>query len=402
MEIIERVFSDENTKKQIFLVPLDLFNGIDLKEIRKSIIETDLIDTVGLLKDGILLILIDKDNNRKGCIKFVNMIDFSSNDDFVANMLVHDCFPDEEFLEFPISEDMIDDFEDMCRNILIKRSIDILENNDISLSPLDYIKPSCPEGFKEETLDVEEFYMPIFNSVNKGHIKGKIVKIYDLKKSDINYTLPIESIDVDEYDGRYCIVKGEALIIAKYGDLRPTYVNTNGATIYVPLNNMWVSLFDAYHNRHLCVDFIIGELYKDYIKVQLNENRESNDDYNSLWDLKFRIPLAKDGKTALELQKQLAEEHLKERKEQLKQEFQLEFLPKYKKIKRNISQLLFQQQNILSILNIVKEQNNGVLYGSEIIDNETEDTVDSYIQKLQEIVDKITNQSNEYINIINT
>lgn len=134
--------------------PLDeyVLNSLQTKELRERFVNADFVDTIVLLshdwpvevndvhlqhpmedmtplerlesdaeaifrKHHIALLLIDTTRSRRGCIKFVNAQawDLGNQDDLpaVCNLIVHDLFPGEQLLAYPMNVNLSDELEEL-------------------------------------------------------------------------------------------------------------------------------------------------------------------------------------------------------------------------------------------------------------------------------------------------
>lgn len=280
-----------DNKRLIWPVPVSNLCDEFHEEFRKQWINADLIDTVAELSiswpsnedEHTAILLIDFNRNRRGAIKFVdatmwNDLDDDDNMAAVCNMLIHDIFPGESHLTFCMDEDIMDEQLDEPWNEMVIITGIININN--TLLPTKYIPKTQPkEGFKFLDIEVKEMFGPASNTdlqkvkdilkssglLTEGKIKGKILRLDNLKSSSLNYWIKNEDIDEDEYDGEYYELNGNAIVISKIDNMNPTIVETKGETIYIPLGNM--SVIEP--NEEFDLEYVAWELRKDYIKSQL-------------------------------------------------------------------------------------------------------------------------------------
>ncbi|MBQ8462556.1 MAG: hypothetical protein IJ544_00360 [Prevotella sp.] len=134
--------------------PVDEFvlNSTDTKDLRERFVNADFIDSIVLLshtwpiemnvvpshiideditpierlvtetqtffqEHHIVMLLIDTTRSRRGCIKFVNAQawDLSKQEDIpaVCNLIVHDLFPGEQLLAYPMDVNLSDELEEL-------------------------------------------------------------------------------------------------------------------------------------------------------------------------------------------------------------------------------------------------------------------------------------------------
>jgi hypothetical protein len=138
--------------KIIWPIDESVLNSPETKALRERLVNADYIDTIMLLshdwpieindvqsehptedmtpfdrlemytqtilcKHHITLLLIDTTRSRRGCIKFVNAQawDLANQDDLpaVCNLIVHDLFPGEQLLAYPMDVNLSDELEEL-------------------------------------------------------------------------------------------------------------------------------------------------------------------------------------------------------------------------------------------------------------------------------------------------
>lgn len=315
-----------DNKRLIWPVPVSNLCDEFHEEFRKQWINADLIDTVAELSiswpskedEHIAILLIDFNHNRRGAIKFVdatmwNDLDDDDNMAAVCNMLIHDIFPGKSHLTFCMNEDIMDEQLDEPWNEMV--IITGLININDTLLPTKYIPKTQPkEGLKFLDIEVMEMFGPVPNTylqkvkdilkssglLTEGKIKGRLLHRNNLKSSTLNYRINTKDISEGEYEGQYYKLNGKAIVISMLDELNPTVVDTDGETIYVPLNNMAVITEDLDYD----LEYVAWELRKDYVKKQLSYGSEGR----LFWyNVKIEIP-----KNGIEEQKRIVE---KERRE---------------------------------------------------------------------------------------
>ncbi len=107
-------------KQFVWPVPASVLVDDTHKDLRKMLVDADLIDTVVELKldwphskdDHMAILLLDVARSRSGCVKFVDAIDFNLIDSEmmagVCNMIIHDQFPGDDLLSFQVNGDVMD------------------------------------------------------------------------------------------------------------------------------------------------------------------------------------------------------------------------------------------------------------------------------------------------------
>ncbi len=107
-------------KQFVWPVPASVLVDDVHKDLRKMLIDADLIDTVVELKldwphskdDHMAILLLDVARSRSGCVKFVDATDFNLTDSEmmagVCNMIIHDQYPGDDLLSFQVNGDVMD------------------------------------------------------------------------------------------------------------------------------------------------------------------------------------------------------------------------------------------------------------------------------------------------------
>ena len=166
-----------DTPKIIWPIDESVLNSPETKELRERFVNADFIDTIVLLshdwpieinevqlehptedmtplerleldaqtilcKHHITLLMIDTTRSRRGCIKFVNAQawDLANQDDLpaVCNLIVHDLFPGERLLAYPMDVNLSDELEELWEESVAISSADHVH----SWLPSSYISKS--------------------------------------------------------------------------------------------------------------------------------------------------------------------------------------------------------------------------------------------------------------------
>lgn len=310
----------------IWPVPVSNLENEVHKEFREQWIKYDVIDTVAELSfvwpsrenDHVAIILMDFNRYRRGAVKFIDATNWDLGEDndmaAVCNMIVHDVFPGESHLAFNnmFEDSMDEELDDRWDEQVNVVSCMVLTS---SLKPTSYISKVLPkEGFIFKDLEIKEddsdlgylifigaeLKLPLKEHYGYGKIKGRMLHRNNLKSSTLNYRINTKDISEGEYEGQYYKLNGKAIVISMLDELNPTVVDTDGETIYVPLNNMAVITEDLDYD----LEYVAWELRKDYVKKQLSYGSKG---WLFWYNVKIEIP-----KNGIEEQKRIVE---KERRE---------------------------------------------------------------------------------------
>lgn len=330
----------------------DLFVGNDKLDFLPNIVVT-----FGAhyeeLKD-VALMFIDTAQLNNGILKLVDASISPLTHDYhipyLQNLIYHQAFPSEDKLKFPdISEDDMDEMQDHWEDYVQLVSYTEWENNNHSWFPIDYHNLPPKDGFYLQELgfrirtwgdgahdpDVDN----IFNHY-KGPFEGRVVRLEDLKISQVDYTLTADEIPSDRKgEGEYYRIKDKkAVVISLTSDLRPTVIDATGDIVYVPLvqNGMAIiddpDVFDA--------EYLARELQKDYVKKQIEDKQRTimyikDDREYALYLVKIYLPSERDGLSSIERQKVYVQKdhssYVKYLEEELEKE-RARYLAKYKEI----------------------------------------------------------------------
>lgn len=304
MSLLNMISKDINNSKSIvYAVPAAILSDEKSKDFRKELIDMNYVDMIVLIPQNwfkgansdIALLFLNQENRRMGIVKFID-ITYDSGSDYVpgkfctANLIFYDSFPgynnlwgDFEDEDDELLQDYFDEFIYVAGHYLI-----MLAN--YSLHPSEYIHrlPSY-QGYKlYELWDFED--KDITNA------KGLIIHTSDLKNSSTHYKIDLSLIKESEETGKFHPLNGRYVLIAKQGKLRPTLIDTEGLTMYVPSNEIEA----LRKSDDFYLDYFISELRKQYVTQQLDKWRKNIVSY-----LRIFRPSDTDEKSSLELQKEI-------------------------------------------------------------------------------------------------
>lgn len=287
----------------VYALPCSFLSGEKTKSIRQRLIDRDLLDTIVLIpsdwldnaSENIALLYLNNNNRQKGIVKFIDATydsgsDIALNGWGVANLIYYDSFPDYRNLRGEIDEEQkellgeyFDEFVRVVGHYKIK-------SKDCSLEPACYIEPlSSFNGYH---------LYELWNTVCKKmkNAKGRIIHDYELKDSASHYEIDVQSVESSEGCGDYYVLKGKYILVAKKGKLRPTLVDTNGYTIYVPCEEI-VAIDN--NDDELLDNYVICELRKPYVERQRDKWQDGLVTF-----LRIHVPDSTDDKSSIELQRE--------------------------------------------------------------------------------------------------
>ncbi|MCG9880038.1 MAG: N-6 DNA methylase [Bacteroidia bacterium] len=289
---------NENGKLAALLPMSFLYSHVKQEhDIRKFLVDKDLIDTIISIPGGILpntgipfiVLLINKRKIRPGFIRFIKADTFVEpkgskgkilNDSKLCSLILQN---DKEYFfdrDPFIMNEPTGEYNSSNKNPKNKDVERIIELNQIKESNYNINVPR----FFQRQIDVFENE----NLVKLGDLlklievkkdslptKGKSIRIRDLKNDRIDFILDASTIDEAEIKkyGTYQVAESCLLLAMRWKTLKPTYFDFNGEVIYrnqdVLSCQVNVSLVD--------IAYLVNELHSDYVIEQLNSFRSSSD-----------------------------------------------------------------------------------------------------------------------------
>lgn len=276
--------------------------------IREKIVLENLLETVVVIPSywvnnakgdiDMSIIFLNPKSKRPGNIKFVD-ITYDSGSDIgpdgwaTLNLIAFDAYPDNNNLigyQDYLDVDDVDLLQDYFSEFTCVEGNYAIKTNSFSIDPAHYIDRIMHiDGYSlYELWDIE--------TKTIENARGRIIHLSDLKDSPIYYELDASSIAITEGKGKFYPLQGRGIIVAKKGEtLKPTFVDTNGLTVYAPCEDMEI-IADKY-NDEILLEYVVGELYKDYVRWQCKGWQ-----HNLLSYLRIRIPEDRNNKTSIEIQ----------------------------------------------------------------------------------------------------
>ena len=231
-------------------------------EIRKNLIEKDLLEFVISLPSGIFnstgistsVLIINKDKKKRGTVRFVN------GETFYIQQNNGKILATENLLENVLNE-IESDISRTC-------TLSEIRKNDYNLNPNMYFLKDVeiPEGF--ELKELREVLATIKRNNNHNDLRGRFVQISDLSNNPVDFEKSFsekEIIDLKKYAVK---VNKSALLISKISlNLKPTYFTyTTNNPIYL---NLYIEAFAVKENI-VQIPYLVNELYSEYVQEQLN------------------------------------------------------------------------------------------------------------------------------------
>ena len=389
------------------VVPMSFFNRRDSFDIRKDLISRHLLTRVVFLPENIFpntristaIIFVEK-NSKNAHVKFVDatkmlinrsMLDITA----ISNLIEHN--------EHPMDEYGFQFGENGCCNVLTPTvfnacvSFDNYENiatNDYDLSPSNYFSCyiSIPEGYKLERL---ERLISLKEILNIGfEIKGKYIANSDLAKDSQLPYIDYAKLGSKMVNSNYKRLDKKSLLVSSMNELRPSlFVPQDGKDAYISPNILAFYLND----KKINAEYLVGELSKDYVKEQLRIKVMGSTLHrikqNDILSLQILVP---DGRGFLQIEKGIVEEQKTAYLEkmgvelaELKDKRHDEYVKMLRQRKHRIQQVMNEFGPAFALLDHCRVENGGILRDSDVVAERTGETVDSYFNRLRNIVEKV-------------
>ncbi len=251
--------------KLVALLPQGfLFRGMQDERLRKHLIEEDLIDTIISLPGGLLsntemsliILLLNKNKKLPGKVKFVDAKSF-----VIVKGSREKILNDNSLISTVKS---YKEYEDVVK---IVSNEQIAENN-YNLSVERYFKKQI-EGVKlGEVLELVR--------VQRGNfpIKGKLIRIRDLKDDKVDCNLDYSSLEETVLSRRdiQLIAESCLLLAMRWRSLKPTLFEFKGNTIFKSQDILSFKINESIVDKA----YLINELHSDYVQEQLESFRLGN------------------------------------------------------------------------------------------------------------------------------
>lgn len=370
-------------------------------EIRKRIIEEDLVEAIVTLPSNLLvntsipssLWIINKNKSKKEKVLFIDGSHLGTKlphgrqrvlDAESINRIVSIY---NQWLEQPNYEDLL--------GFCYSASLAAISKNNYSLIPNRYV------GILEllqydlsNSVEIKEVIEYVRPSGLTTNINYKRITVRNLSSNPDSILLKEDDLTEGELKANFRILGNNTLLISKVGEhLKPTFFRSSQNPIAFSSS----SIYAFKVNEELVnIEFLIAELYKDYVIIQLDAVRKGSAmpflGKEDFLKIKINIP-----KTINEQIKQLKEERqLRFQSAAIELGYEKE-IEKLKEIqmkdlgskKHNIMQHLNNVKSSVDVLDQLMKINNGQLKADQIIDPRRGVTVEKRFFRLKESLDKV-------------
>lgn len=275
--------------KLIALLPQGfLFKPGHEQQLRKDLIDADLIDTIILFPGGLLLntgipfvvMVIDKDKKRPGKIRFIDAKNFVETKNSREKIL------DDIKLLNVVLENSHESDSDRIINLVNEpeapynsNNSDYVDNNHIvRIIDTDQVRESdynlnVPRYFQKQVEGVKLRDIVEFVRGRRGDLpdRGKMIRIRDLKEDKVEFMLDLSNVEATEIRKNQLRQIDESclLLATRWKSVKPTLFEYAGVPIFL---NSDILSFKVNEDK---VDpaYLINELHADYVQEQLDSYR---------------------------------------------------------------------------------------------------------------------------------
>lgn len=418
------------------IVPSAFLNAPQSKDVRKMLTEEKLLDKVLLLAPAksfdehlqLAILFLKKDCNTS--VKFVDDWDDGDIDYATSALLTYDKRPTEQELRdegLMFNEDFFDfwfdpDFEKHTD----KANFGDIASHEYNLTPTIYIEGKLPyrEGYHLTDGDffvisgIDDYDESVWGAnpgivkfgdiefqrddeqiakkrkFKKGAVTGKVVDQSELREfSSYASHLDVATIKSKTYEGIYYELQGKAVIIPLIGSFKPTFVETTGDEIvYIPLADMCFLKPSASFD----LEYVANELCKDYVKRQLRYEEDGRLSEYDLEYLRIYLPDDTDTKTSLECQQEIVREERQTHIQMLEAELGIERRELHLR-KHRLANLLAQVKDGFDLLDLVRQEQGGILRDSDMLNACIEENVGQYFKQIQKSINKVAGLVSHFI-----
>lgn len=230
------------------------------KELRRYLIDNDLIEAVIEMPGGLLLnttipvcvVHVNKKKSAKGIVKMVD-----------AKRYVHRSREKETSFDFGSLLSDIDSGKE-------SKSVKLIDWKDISSADFDlsvsrYFLPKSEEGPKDQVALGEIATLLRGQSIENAK-EGKFVRIRDLKSDPVNFEINVGDIETVPLPGSAKAISESCLLVAsRWNALKPSHFTFAGEPIYIIPDTLAFSV----DTSRVLLEYLILELSADHVVSQV-------------------------------------------------------------------------------------------------------------------------------------
>jgi type I restriction-modification system DNA methylase subunit len=392
---------NEDGKSTVLLSNSSLSAGGIEAEIRKNIIDENLVESIITLPSGMLsntsisccIWVLNKNKTRKNKTLFIDATNFGHKEKGSSQKVLDEKSMKQITSIFKKTQNNEMTYVGHTGFFHIVDHKEIIEN-DYLLTPGRYV--GLEDKIKEDLskavplVTVLEYVKPEKLDENVAYKK---VSIKDLSSISTNYVLDTDNLTEGELKSNYKVLPNNVLLIPRLGDkLKFSYCTQGETNIAFSANSIFTFRVDTDKIR---LDYLIGELFKAYFHFQYSAFKYGAGiqliRLKDLLNIKILIPSLKEQKVVVEEER---ERQFQSAAKDLGFEKEIERLKRAQmkdlgSKKHNIMQHLNNVKASADVLTTMMELNNGVLKSDEIIDPRRGVTVEKRFLRLQESLSKV-------------
>lgn len=238
-----------------------LFRGGSELELRRSLIEKDLVDTLIYLPRGLIfnigislvILVIDKNKKNSGKVRFIDATKFVESKNSKEKKL-NDYALNGVFSGSNKNSDLV-------RIVDNQKIIEF----DYNLNVLRYFQK-----------DIEGVRLGVLLEIIRGRRNqlpdnGKLIRIRDLKNDKVDFTLDVSNIEASEGPkSQLRLIDETCLLLAvSWNTLKPTLFKFSDTPIFLPIDILAFKI----NEEKVDIAYLINELHADYVQEQLKNYR---------------------------------------------------------------------------------------------------------------------------------
>lgn len=249
--------------KLVVLLPQRiLFSGAQDKELRRYLIDEDLIDTIISLPSGILyntgippiILVLDKDKKRPGKVRLIDATNYAERErsgsvkilnDYKLNGVIHG---DQEH-------------PDVVR---------IIDNSQIKKLGYDL---GIPRYFLEniEGVKLSEILEEYRGERSDLPKKGKLIRVRELRSDKEDFNLNSSEVEVMDFKKRrVSMINESCLLVSRIGNnLKPTLFEFSDTPVFISTDIFAIKV----NTEKVDIAYLVHELHADYVQEQLTAYR---------------------------------------------------------------------------------------------------------------------------------
>ena len=354
--------------------------GSTEKEIRKNLIENDLVEYVIKLPARLYapqtnvqtcIVITNRDKARKGFVRFID----------ASNCIV----PDKAYTRLDVDHliQILQTPELKSREYLWVSNDEILGNNAV-LAMEEYLPINIekPEGY--DLVALKELLIPISGRKPTDATEIPLVRVSDLAVNPFDFSLGDELPKLQPYNSAYEFIPEPAVFISKFRPLKQTYFSAKCGGVYINPN---IFAFRVKSDK-VIPQFLLNELSKDYVQKQLfyAGTYVLRLTRRTFLDVKVLIPsLEEQNLTVMQIM-QDAHERSKQSLTESKSSFDAEWRDRQHTLGHVAAEVTLAGHALDNLMRL----QNGVLHDDDIVDTEKEESVREYFEKLIFNVDRMS------------